>query len=838
MKKVIKLFVFFLIIMLVFPMNIMAKAEVNADQQAGLVYGCGVKEWCWPEGDFGGLVNGIRVSFYNRNAQKIGKSLDFINNNTAYNYLTNHDVYAANTKNDVTTSSNTKLDYIAKGYDYDGTNTDKLYWWWFNYGYVADINYLEFSTFLTGKSGISGNVFKDYLRISDLNDIAQRFEEFEDQFQFPSGITLNTITANARNYYMIIEPVTVLVNQYTKKYYYGTYTELQMLRLSYEKTTIRGGDRLVGVDILFRKNVTESSGYSLAKSIYLGKDISTDTSSDMGEILKKLHNNTDNKDVANSYNKYNVYSDILDNGYGIGAMWLNDLDFSDDCNDDNPNWNATTKKCTSSVFKTCTVKTPNLDVCATDNGNALEYEYTNCTLNDDDSNYIIGEIGNDNAWFEKKVARIQCSEKYYVATFQVRNTFKTITSSTTEEKSGSGILAGAYYSIDGPVVYHKKTCEFIDNISNWESFVNSLIQKHDTVGGCKEYVLQGCDENGCHYAWEMNKKCKQSYEATRDHYSNLAKDLKDQYNGMKDTLNGYVTNNTSPDTLPDLKLNTIISKKEDTTVTYDLTPTFNRLEDLRNEFGYGYKTTYTYGLKQKNGLDINRYISLISSSDALTSSESKTSVDLGGAKITTQINLKEGEYNYNINYQNIFNDIFKNIINKYGKYNIDSNNEVTSKNCPYIIYARNISSFCETNCGDPNTEFTTPKINMVYRAIDLSNPFPGYTGSGRESGLNWDTNSINQYITFNRNIVIINGDKTEANPDLIYQEEPLYTIKLDSTTIKAIREYNDTHAYDDFTLECTEGTECFSTFLKDYNLITGGTCANATTDTFYSCADK
>lgn len=142
---------------------------------------------------------------------------------------------------------------------------------------------------------------------------------------------------------------------------------------------------------------------------------------------------------------------------------------------------------------------------------------------------------------------------------------------------------------------------------------------------------------------------------------------------------------------------------------------------------------------------------------------------------------------------------------------------------------------------------------IIYRTISLQNPFPSYdaddgnknipsglkigmfndTVKGRYPGSNW-----NGVLTVKNKILNNRG----VDGDAVYNKEPLYTIILDSTKIKAIREYNKNNSYSDFTLNCKKNnsTACISIFLRntELNLITGGTCKNATkVDKFYKCDD-
>lgn len=94
--------------------------------------------------------------------------------------------------------------------------------------------------------------------------------------------------------------------------------------------------------------------------------------------------------------------------------------------------------------------------------------------------------------------------------------------------------------------------------------------------------------------------------------------------------------------------------------------------------------------------------------------------------------------------------------------------------------------------------------NIEYRVIDLKDPFPGNaakSGSslfnsnikGRKPGSNWNSTTIVQKEILNNRGVI--GDE-------VYNLTPLYEFNLTPSVIKKIREYNDNHSYDDFTLSC------------------------------------
>lgn len=127
--------------------------------------------------------------------------------------------------------------------------------------------------------------------------------------------------------------------------------------------------------------------------------------------------------------------------------------------------------------------------------------------------------------------------------------------------------------------------------------------------------------------------------------------------------------------------------------------------------------------------------------------------------------------------------------------------------------------------------------NVIYRTIDLQDPFPGQNAEQRRTGSNWCSYNIRtQKINckYNNDVskeyIIKNGDK-------VYNENHvLYEVTLDSKTINSIRNYNDKHKYDDWDLTCKDnGKACVSEFLNSQVKVTG-LCSNKEgKDSFYSC---
>ena len=140
---------------------------------------------------------------------------------------------------------------------------------------------------------------------------------------------------------------------------------------------------------------------------------------------------------------------------------------------------------------------------------------------------------------------------------------------------------------------------------------------------------------------------------------------------------------------------------------------------------------------------------------------------------------------------------------------------------------------------------------IIYRVIDLANPFPSYDADkkvtqtglhkgmfndnlrGRYPGSNWNSETVvKKEILNNRNV----------DGDSVYTSKPMYVFELNSNTLKTIRKYNKNKKYDDFNLKCknNNSTACVSSFVhnKAYGLTGGVYSGNLTKDNFYSYDNK
>ena len=194
---------------------------------------------------------------------------------------------------------------------------------------------------------------------------------------------------------------------------------------------------------------------------------------------------------------------------------------------------------------------------------------------------------------------------------------------------------------------------------------------------------------------------------------------------------------------------------------------------------------------------------------------------------------------------------------KDGKYYDHDGKQITKEEYNIICPEPDITYECPPEkckngcCPDgscaPMPDGTCPGpggIDVIYRTIDLEDPFPGQNAENRETGSNWcsynikfqkfscayNNTAVKEYITRENN-GIKNGSK-------VYNEDHvLYEVTLDAKTINKVRSYNDDHKYDDWTLKCLDnGKACQSEFLEE-EVDVSGKCASTTKDSFYTCDD-
>lgn len=132
---------------------------------------------------------------------------------------------------------------------------------------------------------------------------------------------------------------------------------------------------------------------------------------------------------------------------------------------------------------------------------------------------------------------------------------------------------------------------------------------------------------------------------------------------------------------------------------------------------------------------------------------------------------------------------------------------------------------------------------VIYRPIDLTDPFPSIEGDGRKTGANWCSGTNCKNTNSVVDSVILNNRKVTG--DAVYNLEPMYSFTLTPSIINQIREYNQTRVYDDVDMSCDKnnkgnnvlGKHCISEYLTDLIELTNatGTCTQDRRTNFDSC---
>lgn len=135
--------------------------------------------------------------------------------------------------------------------------------------------------------------------------------------------------------------------------------------------------------------------------------------------------------------------------------------------------------------------------------------------------------------------------------------------------------------------------------------------------------------------------------------------------------------------------------------------------------------------------------------------------------------------------------------------------------------AKNTSPLCVNSGGPggpggPGTPTTNSSENYLYHTIDLTNPFvesslmaSSSNAQNRIPGSNWTSAIANNQTTLTTKYITSKSDIYTSN------KSALYTIELSPSATNKVREYNKTHDYNDFTLDCTDKV-CKSTFLQGF----------------------
>ncbi|MDO4963433.1 MAG: hypothetical protein Q4E75_05010 [bacterium] len=177
-----------------------------------------------------------------------------------------------------------------------------------------------------------------------------------------------------------------------------------------------------------------------------------------------------------------------------------------------------------------------------------------------------------------------------------------------------------------------------------------------------------------------------------------------------------------------------------------------------------------------------------------------TCYKIGSGLVSNFNDVGEKNFEFQVTYFNYNNGVLDNYYNPIGTAHANIAT-ISSNNCSYNAVSKITGS-------DSNNSFN--KLNLQFEIIDTSKPFAGKNGLGRQVGSNWcdgdncywtydenetlQTNSLVQQYIINANN---SSNKTGAGA--------IYTIMLDSSKIKNIRDYNKEHPYDEW-INC--GKDC------------------------------
>ena len=243
----------------------------------------------------------------------------------------------------------------------------------------------------------------------------------------------------------------------------------------------------------------------------------------------------------------------------------------------------------------------------------------------------------------------------------------------------------------------------------------------------------------------------------------------------------------------------------------------NALSDLERYKGYVNDVTNyvpTYTSRSETAAVNSEYISFTGTDKTYKKGEIVGVMKNSGEPLTR---ISEEISNGDDNYLSILSDYYVPVSIKNGTRGLAQRS--VSLGSAAATYTCQFSVANSFRCTGDDCE---KGLNIIYRPISLSNPFPSTNGKNkyRAFGQNWSEKLINDYIINNRNVKEYD----------VYNLKPLYTITLTPSTIKSIRNYNKKHSMNDFNLSCTEGYDCISKFLwEEYNNIidTSNSCATA-----------
>ena len=258
---------------------------------------------------------------------------------------------------------------------------------------------------------------------------------------------------------------------------------------------------------------------------------------------------------------------------------------------------------------------------------------------------------------------------------------------------------------------------------------------------------------------------------------------------------------------------------------------YNETEE-KNDKGrtiqYTYTSSFSYKYKLEQGFESENANIAINSYSVNNGLPDKNSIlfknDSTSAKVISVSQKESNEYTNELNSQLNkgygLNTKAIEILNANPGSIISSEINMDRKGIVYSTESKvNLHMVLDNNTVCTFNTTVTNDSGYEFRVISLSNPFPARDGTSRIPGENWlnsDENNVYEYIQNNRNV----------NSEQVYQQDPLYTVTLDTKTMIKIREYNKKHTYSDSDITCETGTGrmCIDNFIRNDYINLGGVC--------------
>lgn len=342
--------------------------------------------------------------------------------------------------------------------------------------------------------------------------------------------------------------------------------------------------------------------------------------------------------------------------------------------------------------------------------------------------------------------------------------------------------SGYYYDNNYCYMTSDRRNELIDQRNGAINKINSLIGDANSCYNHKSSPINGCDDVKISYGDEVYGSILESdSNASKLNKTGSSNVVSDTRNATNKVIYNYSCSNSYPysctaiyNSVPVLKYRKMQFHTE---YNWDLQDDIFSCVDisgyshLRCEYAEKYSGTSGYFGKYQN------YIKL-------------------GSNLPVNFNSEAGQHEISIDYG------CEDAINSTCSYNVSEcpDGVCVPKDCDPTV------EDCDDGTGDDSSgdgggSNNGNGIDVIYRVIDLNNPFPN-----RTPGYNWNmTGLVDKYITNNRKV------KTEE----VYTKEPMYTIELDPALIKEIRNSNKDVNYGDLNLYCTDGVKCRSSYLRE-----------------------